>query len=249
MLIAQISDIHAAPDNDNLTRFDNALAWLAPLAPDLLVISGDLADDGWRDGYSQIAARLEAFSCRLLILPGNADHHDALRATWGATLWTGADGPLHAVADLPGLRVIGLDTTLEACAAGSVAAHLDWLSQQLDEAQGRQTLLFMHHHVFASGIPSMDAIMCRDHDALAALLRHHPARPLAIATGHVHRPAAGTLAGIPAYICGSVCPANPLWLGASHVPCVYDPPALMVHRVDNGALASHFIAVSPVTAA
>lgn len=26
MLIAQISDIHAAPDNDNLARFDNALA-------------------------------------------------------------------------------------------------------------------------------------------------------------------------------------------------------------------------------
>lgn len=26
MLIAQISDIHAAPDNDYLARFDNALA-------------------------------------------------------------------------------------------------------------------------------------------------------------------------------------------------------------------------------
>lgn len=128
MLIAQISDIHAAPDNDNLARFDNALAWLAPLTPDLLVISGDLTDDGWRDGYSQIAARLEAFPCHKLILPGNADHLDALRATWGATFWTGADGPLHAVVDLPGLRVIGLDSTLEACAAGSVAAHLSWLS-------------------------------------------------------------------------------------------------------------------------
>ncbi|CCK00685.1 3',5'-cyclic-nucleotide phosphodiesterase [Cronobacter malonaticus 507] len=50
------------------------------------------------------------------------------------------------------------------------------------------------------------------------------------------------LAGIPAYICGSVCPANPLWLGGAHVPEVCDPPALMVHRLENGMLASHFIA-------
>lgn len=33
MIIAQLSDIHAAPDNDHLSRFDNALAWLAPLRP------------------------------------------------------------------------------------------------------------------------------------------------------------------------------------------------------------------------
>ncbi len=48
MIVAQLSDIHAAPDNDPLSRFDNALAWLAPLAPDELVPSGDLTDDNWR---------------------------------------------------------------------------------------------------------------------------------------------------------------------------------------------------------
>ncbi|EKY1941538.1 metallophosphoesterase, partial [Cronobacter sakazakii] len=37
-----------------------------------------------------------------------------------------------------------------------------------------------------------------------------------------------------------------LWLGGSHVPAVFDPPALMVHRLEKGTLASHFMAVSPV---
>jgi len=243
MIIAQLSDIHAAPDNDHLSRFDNALAWLAPLEPDVLVISGDLTDDHWRDGYSAIATRLETLSCRTLILPGNADDRAAMRAVWPSLA---QQGPLHAVVDTPALRVIGLDSTVERSAVGSVAAHLDWLAHQLDQAHGRPTLLFLHHHVFMSGIPSMDAIACRDAHALGTLLHHHPAKPLAIATGHVHRPAAGMLAGIPAYICGSVCPANPLWLGGAHGPEVCDPPALMVHRVENGALASHFIAVSPV---
>ncbi|ALB64883.1 metallophosphoesterase (plasmid) [Cronobacter condimenti 1330] len=248
MLIAQLSDIHAAPDNLNLTRLDNALTWLTPLNPDVLVLSGDLIDNGWYEGYQRIAERLATFNCRIIILPGNADDRGAMRAVWGPSMWPEApdNGPLHAVVDTPALRIIGLDSTLEGRAAGSVDAHLSWLSQQLNGACGRQTLLFLHHHVFESGIPTMDALMCQGRDALGVLLGAHPARPLAIATGHVHRPAAGMLAGIPAYICGSICPANPLWLGEAYVPEAGDLPALIVHRYAHDALASHFISVTAV---
>lgn len=58
MLIAQFSDIHAAADNDNLSRLDRALAWLDRIAPDALVLTGDLIDNGEIEGYSAIAARL-----------------------------------------------------------------------------------------------------------------------------------------------------------------------------------------------
>ncbi|CAJ0998685.1 hypothetical protein NVIRENTERO_03446 [Sodalis praecaptivus] len=85
--------------------------------------------------------------------------------------------------------------------------------------------------------------MCGGSAALGTLLRDHPRRPLALATGHAHRPAAGTLAGIPAYLSGSICPANPLWLGSATIPPVADPPALMIHCLANGCLASHFIVV------
>lgn len=74
MLIAQVSDIHAAPDNDHLARFDRVLGWLAQLQPDVLVLSGDLTDDGWLEGYQQIAARLRQQRYPSIILPGNSDH-------------------------------------------------------------------------------------------------------------------------------------------------------------------------------
>ena len=48
MLIAQVTDIHAAPGNENLSRFDRALSWLTHLQPDVLVITGDLTDSGRR---------------------------------------------------------------------------------------------------------------------------------------------------------------------------------------------------------
>ncbi|CCJ72202.1 3',5'-cyclic-nucleotide phosphodiesterase [Cronobacter condimenti 1330] len=115
MLIAQLSDIHAAPDNLNLTRLDNALTWLTPLNPDVLVLSGDLIDNGWYEGYQRIAERLATFNCRIIILPGNADDRGAMRAVWGPSMWPEApdNGPLHAVVDTPALRIIGLDSTLE----------------------------------------------------------------------------------------------------------------------------------------
>ncbi len=244
MLIAQITDIHAAPDNDNLSRFDRALQWLDHIAPDALVITGDLMDNHWYAGYQAIAERLSSHPWPSFILPGNADHRASMRAIWGDKMWAGdsAADALNVVADIGDIRLIGLDTTIEGSAAGNVEQHLAWLDKHLT-AQTTTSLLFLHHHVFQSGIPTMDNIMCGGHQRLAEYLQHHPFPPAAIGMGHVHRAVMSHIAGIPAYICGSICPANPLWLGTETVPAVFDPPALMLYRFHHGVLTSHHIAV------
>lgn len=245
MLIAQVSDIHASPGNDHLRRFDQVLQWLTHLRPDVLVLTGDLTDEYWREGYELIAARLNQQDYPALILPGNSDDRALMRSVWGENAWAddAAAGALHFSHDAGGLRLIGVDSTVEAEDYGSVTDHLGWLDKQLSGAGGLPSLLFMHHHVVASGIPTLDATMCREPGKLEALLQRTPARLLAIAAGHVHRPVAGTFAGIPAYICGSVCPANPLWFGSINVPPADDPPALMIHRYASHAVTSHHIAV------
>ncbi|WP_074012708.1 metallophosphoesterase [Candidatus Sodalis sp. SoCistrobi] len=244
MIIAQISDIHAAAANDNLSRLDRALAWLDTLAPDALVLSGDLIDNDEIEGYPAIAARLARRPYPAYVLPGNADNRAAMRAAIPAPYWTdGGRGALHFSVDIHGLRVIGLDTTVPGSAAGQVEAHLPWLKDALSAAGPAASIVFLHHPVFPIGIAPLDRTMCDGAQALGTLLRHHPRRPLALAMGHAHRPAAGTLAGIPAFLCGSICPANPLWVGQATVPPAADPPALMIHRFVNGALASHFVSV------
>ncbi|MDO6407037.1 metallophosphoesterase [Pantoea phytobeneficialis] len=240
MLVAQVSDIHASPDNDNLQRFDKALAWLDQLKPDVLVLSGDVIDNQWLDGYSQIAERLSSKKWCSRILPGNSDDRRQMRAVWGAAA---ADEFLHFNYDAGVLRLIGLDSTLVNTTAGSVVNHIAWLEQQLRDIHTSPALLFLHHHVFASGIPSLDKTMCAGTAELAALLRHMPGKVLAIATGHVHRPIAGSLAGVPAYICGSLCPANPVWFGTDTIPPVNDPPALMIHRYVDNVLTSHHVSL------
>lgn len=245
MLIAQVSDIHASPENDHLRRLDRVLTWLTHLQPDALVLTGDLTDEHWLEGYKQIAADLNQQNYPSLILPGNSDDRDAMLSVWGGNLWAddAPPGALQFIHEVGGLRLIGLDTTVYAQDYGSVESHVEWLSKQLKDANNSPSLLFMHHHVFESGIPTLDETMCRDLGKLEQLITQPSANVLAISAGHVHRSVAGTFAGIPAYICGSVCPANPLWFGTANVPPVNDPPALMIHRYFNGVLTSHHVAV------
>ncbi|WP_215848653.1 metallophosphoesterase [Candidatus Pantoea bituminis] len=241
MIIVQISDIHAAPNNDNLSRLARILMWLDCIDVKVLVITGDLIDDDWTEGYEQIAALLKNKNYAILILPGNSDHPALMRAVIKSPYWHDDVEPLHFAADFDAVRLIGLDTTLPDSAVGSLTEHLPWLEKSLSAEGPATSIVFMHHHIFPSGIPTLDQIMCRDAAKLEACLRTHPRKPVALSSGHVHRPVAGIFSGIPAYICGSVCPANPVWFGSEKVPPVTDSSSFMLHCFTDGTLVSHFI--------
>lgn len=129
MIIAQVSDIHAAENNDNLARFERALSWIDFIAPDALVLTGDLIDDNWLDGYALIAAHLNKRSYPSFILPGNSDDRASMKSILNCHYWrnTCENDALHFVADIGELRLIGLDTTIPGNPSGTVGAHLPWL--------------------------------------------------------------------------------------------------------------------------
>lgn len=245
MLIAQISDIHATSGNDSLHRLDRVLAWLAQLGPDVLVITGDLIDDQWLEGYERIASRLRQQTYPALLLPGNSDHRGQMQSVWGSQQWApdSPEGTLNFNFDLAGLHLLGVDLTIENEDYGSVYGQLEWLEKQLINGRHSPSLLLMHHHVFASDIPGLDKTMCRGVDKLTDVILRAPGKVMAVSTGHVHRPISSMLAGNPAYVCGSVCPANPVWFGAESIPSAEDPPALMIHRYAGNVLTSHHVSV------
>jgi hypothetical protein len=51
----------------------------------------------------------------------------------------------------------------------------------------------------------MDAVIAQGREELSEVLTQRSRRPLAISSGHVHRPMSGVLGAIPAHICGSIC--------------------------------------------
>ncbi|MCS6761331.1 MAG: metallophosphoesterase [Candidatus Devosia symbiotica] len=60
MIVAQLSDIHADDMAAALTQLDRVLDWLRPMRPDVIIVSGHLAEYKHAESYRAIGDRLKA---------------------------------------------------------------------------------------------------------------------------------------------------------------------------------------------
>lgn len=249
MLVAQISDIHAGPNSPSLFAFERAIDWLKAFRPDALVLTGDLVDDGWRQGYRRIAESLRSLDFPAYLLPGNGDDQPVLRDELaGIGKWSNASGSMHFHAVLDEVALFGVDVTVAGQSYGDILPHLEWLRSGLADT-ATPALLFMHQPPFGIGIDVLDQVGCRNGDALLELLQAMECPPLGIFCGHVHRPVFGRAGLITLQTCGSLCPPNPLLLGNRRDLPVFDAPSFLMHEVRNDGLLSHVVSMRSVAGA
>ncbi len=242
MIVAQLSDIHADGSAGRLERLDQVLAWLKPLRPDAIIVSGDLAEREHAASYDAVANRLDDAGAPFYVVPGNVDDHAALSRVFGTAMNWDSRRPLNCVGRIgEALRVIGLDVTVAGAHHGDAAPVLDWLTGVLDEA-APPALIFQHQHPFLCGIDDKDRNICRNGDRLAEVIGKSRSPVLALTCGHVHRPMFTRFADRPASMAPSVTRANKLRLDGRE-PAISDPPGLLVHHVRDGRLVSHVVMV------
>lgn len=85
----------------------------ASFAPDLPVLSGDLAEHGAPEEYAVARDLLASVPCPVLAIPGNHDDCDGFRTGLGGLpnlIPLTGSGPLHTISDGP-VRIIGFDVT------------------------------------------------------------------------------------------------------------------------------------------
>lgn len=249
MLVAQISDIHASPDSPSLLAFERAIDWLKAFRPDAFVLTGDLVDDGWQQGYRQIAESLNALDFPTYLLPGNGDDQSVMRAELAEVgNWAGAAGPMHFRAALNDTTLVGVDVTVTGQSHGDIRPHLSWLKSTLADVAA-PFLLFMHQPPFGIGIEVLDQVRCRNDDDLFELLNAGRSPPLGILCGHVHRPVSARVGLITLQTCGSLCPPNPLLLGDRADLAVLDASSFLVHEVRSDRLLSHVVSMQTIAGA
>lgn len=74
MLIAQLSDIHVGGGRYHQQLLRTAIAEINDARPDLVVVAGDLTDDGYSDQYPVAKEELSAIACpNVARVPGNHD--------------------------------------------------------------------------------------------------------------------------------------------------------------------------------
>jgi 3',5'-cyclic AMP phosphodiesterase CpdA len=257
ILIAQISDLHVKPPGvlayatvDTAAALAHCVAELNRLAPrpDLVVISGDLADAARAEEYEHLATLLAPLAIPFAAVPGNHDDRALLRAALPSQTAASSDGPLNALRRVGELDVVLLDSSVPGVPHGELtAATLAWLRATLAASTTRPALLFLHHPPFVTGIAHMDVQNLRNAADLAAILQRHP-RARLVAAGHVHRAALTTFAGVAATICPAPNHAVALDLDARLPPSFrVEPPAFHLHAwfpgEPYGSVVTHLVPI------
>jgi Icc protein len=237
--VAQISDLHIKPPCtlaygrvDTAKALEHCVAALNEFdpAPDLVVISGDLADTPLAEEYGYLKSLLAPLKLPFAGIPGNHDSRGLMRAAFPSAGYASASGPLNQKIQLDELDLVLLDSSVPGKPHGELdASTLEWLDATLASSIDRPALLFLHHPPFKTGIWHMDRQNLINAGDLAPIVRHH-ARVQLIAAGHVHRAALTMFAGVPATICPAPNHAVDLDLDQLREPSFkVEPPAFHLH--------------------
>jgi Icc protein len=180
---------------------------------DAVVITGDIADDGSPEAYTD-ALRLIGDFARERRLPaifttGNHDERTAFTAVLGSGHVDAAGpdrrldspgGERAAVTTVGGYRIITLDSLVPGKGYGWIsAAQLAWLRDVLAEPAPHGSVLAFHHPpVAVPGVAVQESIGLRNGPELAGVIGGTDVR--LVLCGHFHLQLFGMLAGVPVWV-------------------------------------------------
>ncbi len=245
MLIAQISDFHLKPEGvlayevaDTSSSLKQAVAHINRFKPrpDVVLITGDLVDEGATESYQILKNILDLLKSPYFIVPGNHDHKPTLHATFPEHSYLKGDTQralgsyvCYAVEDFP-IRLIGLDTVTPGEHGGGLTSErLSWLDRTLVNKSDAPTVIFMHHPPFASGIGHMDQEPFHGRKEFAEIIKNNP-QVERIVCGHIHRSIYRRFAGTVAAVCPGIGMQLVLDLREnSPSEFILEPPSMMLH--------------------
>lgn len=192
MKIIQISDLHlfaTATETMDIAGFSvntyqtfqkvrHALQQESDI--DLIIVTGDIAQDPSKQAYQHIAKQLHALDAPVYCLAGNHDKPEYLKRFLNT-------GNLHSIdyLDTESWRIIFLDSSKPNCVAGHFSdEQLTKLAEQLDTH--KPILIAMHHHPVPIHSQWMDEIGLQQAEKFINLIKQQE-QVKAVIFGHIHQ--------------------------------------------------------------
>jgi len=183
--LLQLSDCHLSANPEAAYRGQNAdanLGRLLPacrlLAPDGVVLSGDVAEDGSVEAYRRAGQMIEGLAPQTAWIPGNHDEREVMAGVFDSLGY--AAGPNL---EWGGWQIVLLDSAVPNRPEGQLnEARLAPL-QALDAE--RPALVFVHHQPLPVNSPWIDKYPLTDPEQLWSRL--DPNTVKLVAFGHVHQ--------------------------------------------------------------
>lgn len=147
VVIAHISDLHIEDTNSfNEEMFFEAVREINDLNPDMIILSGDITNQGYYKEFIRAKELLSAFEPPLYAIPGNHDSrnlgYESFEEFIGKRSWR-LTKDNH-------FTVIGLDSSAPDLGSGNIGRpqHV-WMNEQLEQCtkENNFTVVAIHHHV------------------------------------------------------------------------------------------------------
>jgi len=188
--ILHITDCHLSADTSNellgvntLDSLDAVLAQAVAdqINPDLIMVTGDLAQDGTEEAYRCLQDRLSDYHCPKYWFAGNHDHRPSMQEA------VGQGSELTKVVRIGRWQIIMLDSLVPGSVFGRLQqSELDVLEQALNERPDLHTLVSLHHHPIDINSAWLDGIGLHNRDEFWQLI-DRASNVKAVLWGHIHQ--------------------------------------------------------------
>lgn len=223
--ILHLSDTHFSGDGgrhygvvDTAEHLRRALSHVGHLTFDLVVVSGDVSQDGSEESYRQVRDAVtpwaRARGARAVFAMGNHDQRGAFRAVLGSGQpdadeqqppGVDLDRPVVSLVDQDGWRIVVLDTSVPGAGYGHLESEqLSFLKDILAEPAAHGTVVIVHHPPLPAQTALLQALALDEHDGreLLDIVRGTDVR--VILSGHYHLPITEIVAGVPVTVAPGV---------------------------------------------
>src|ERR687887_984574 len=145
MKLVQISDLHIGGLFKRDTFNTIVKEVNDDIRPDVIIISGDLTDDGLLFQFEQARKEINRFSCpNLIVFPGNHDYRHT-----GYLLFKKFFGSKQ-IYEFDDIVVLTIGTARPDRDEGEVGHRQNlWMEESLKKYNGKTKIVAMHHHLIA----------------------------------------------------------------------------------------------------
>jgi len=178
--IAQMSDVHCGSPHFVPSLLERAISEVNELEPDVVVVSGDLTNDGFRPEYQAAREYLDKIECeRLVVIPGNHDSRNV-----GYVHFEELFGDRSTFVHIDGVSLVAIDSTEPDLDHGTIGrGRYGWIEECF--AQDAYLRIFvLHHHLLP--VPGTGRERNIVHDAGDALECLQRADCHLVLSGHKH---------------------------------------------------------------
>jgi len=182
MIIVQLSDIHVGSQFQEPV-FETVISEVNELKPDVILISGDLTNEGLIKEYEKCKKLISRFRCKKIIaISGNHDYRNSGYLAFKKYF------PFETINELGGdVVLVTVGTARPDRNEGEVGYRQNlWIERTMQKYKDKVKILAMHHHLV--GIPDTGSDRVTVIDAGDVLRTILDTKVDLVLCGHKHRP-------------------------------------------------------------